>query len=94
MATIGSCFPAHPKAGEVKSTARLNFESGSKAEWLAKYAPELNDIERSWQTLKAQRLAHKTFRDPDHLETTIHEELAAMNANQSCHPLANQRISA
>ena len=63
-------------------------------EWLAKYAPELNDIERSWQTLKAQRLAHKTFRDPDHLETTIHEELAAMNANQSCHPLANQRISA
>ena len=63
-------------------------------EWLAKYAPELNDIERSWQTLKAQRLAHKTFRDPDHLETTIHEELAAMNANKSCHPLANQRISA
>ena len=63
-------------------------------EWLAKYAPELNDIERSWQTLKAQRLAHKTFKNPDHLETTIHEELAAMNANQSCHPLANQRISA
>lgn len=63
-------------------------------EWLAKYAPELNDIERSWQTLKAQRLAHKTFKDPDHLETTIHEELAAMNANKSSRPLANQRISA
>jgi len=63
-------------------------------EWLAKYALELNDIERSWQTLKAQRLAHKTFKDPDHLETTIHEELAAMNANKSSRPLAKQRISA
>lgn len=29
MATIDSCFPAHSKAREVKSTARLNFESGS-----------------------------------------------------------------
>ena len=63
-------------------------------EWLAKYAPELNDIERSWQTLKGRRLAHKTFESADHLETTIHEELAAMNENRLHHPLADHRIFA
>jgi transposase len=65
-----------------------------KPEWLAKYAPELNDIERSWQNLKSQRLAHQTFTDADHLEAAIHRELKAMNETRSIHPLANQRISA
>lgn len=65
-----------------------------KVEWLPKYAPELNDIERSWKILKGQRLAHKTFTDADHLEATIHQELQSMNANRSINPLANQRISA
>jgi transposase len=63
-------------------------------EWLAKYAPELNDIERSWKSLKGQRLAHKTFKDAAHLDTVINEEIVIMNANQKHHPLANQRISA
>ena len=63
-------------------------------EWLAKYAAELNDIERSWKHLKAQRLAHKTFRDADHLDATIQQEIAAMNATRTPHPLANLRISA
>jgi transposase len=63
-------------------------------EWLAKYAPELNDIERSWQTLKSHCLAHKTFSDADHLEATIHQELQTLNANRPINPLVNQRISA
>lgn len=65
-----------------------------RPEWLAKYATELSDIERSWKDLKGQRLAHKTFRDAAHLDTTINEEIAAMNANRKPHPLANLRISA
>lgn len=65
-----------------------------KPEWLAKYAPELNDIERSWKTLKSQRLAHKTFSNADQLEATIHQELQAMNAIHPVNPLVNQRISA
>ena len=41
-------------------------------EWLPKYAPELNDIERSWRDLKRHYLAHRTFRDADDLDTAIH----------------------
>lgn len=63
-------------------------------EWLAKYATELNDIERSWKYLKGQRLAHKTFADANHLDTTINEEINAMNATRKPHPLAYFRISA
>ncbi len=63
-------------------------------EWLPKYAPELNDIERSWKTLKSQRLAHQTFKSPDHLEKTINTQITDMNTNRKNHPLANLRISA
>jgi len=65
-----------------------------RPEWLAKYAPELNDIERDWKTLKAHHLAHKTFKDADSLKTVIDEEIKAMNESRKSHPLANQRISA
>ena len=37
-------------------------------EWLPKYAPELNDIERVWHDLKAHHLAHQTFADPSALD--------------------------
>src|SRR4051812_27051155 len=32
-------------------------------EWLPKYAPELNDIERCWRDLKQHYLANRTFAD-------------------------------
>src|SRR4029079_2720114 len=32
-------------------------------EWLPKYAPELNDIERCWRDLKQHQLANRTFAD-------------------------------
>jgi hypothetical protein len=35
--------------------------------WLPKYAPERNGIERDWKTLKAHRLAHKTFKNRDEM---------------------------
>ena len=63
-------------------------------EWMAKYAPELNDIEREWKTLKAHHLAHKTFDDRDDLKNTIDTHIQAINSARKSHPLASQRISA
>ena len=48
-------------------------------EWLPRYAPELNDIERSWRDLKRHYLAHQTFRDVRHLDTAIHAAVRDLN---------------
>ncbi len=48
-------------------------------EWLPKYAPELNDIERSWRDLKRHYLAHRTFRDAGQLDLAIHRAVHALN---------------
>jgi transposase len=63
-------------------------------ESLAKYAPELNDIEREWKTLKAHHLAHKTFKNRDDLKKVIDADIQAINSSRKAQPLANQRISA
>jgi transposase len=63
-------------------------------EWLPKYAPELNNIERVWHDLKAHHLAHQTFVDAQALESTIHQAVRALNQERTPHPLANQRIPA
>lgn len=63
-------------------------------EWLPKYAPELNDIERVWLDLKARHLAHHTFVDAEALDSTIHQAVEALNVEHIRHPLANQRIPA
>jgi len=48
-------------------------------EWLPRYAPELNDIERSWRDLKRHYLAHRTCRDADALDAAIHHAVQALN---------------
>jgi transposase len=48
-------------------------------EWLPKYAPELNDIERCWRDLKQHFLANRTFADPDTLERAIPNAVARLN---------------
>jgi len=63
-------------------------------EWLAKYAPELNDIEREWKTLKAHHLAHKTFKNRDSLKAAIDTEIQDINSTRKSPPLDKQRISA
>lgn len=63
-------------------------------EWLPKYAPELNDIERVWHDLKAHHLAHQTFVDTDDLDQAIHQAVARLNAERMTLPLAEARISA
>src|SRR4051812_38978996 len=48
-------------------------------EWLPKYAPELNDIERCWRDLKQHQLANRTFADPDTLARAIPDAVARLN---------------
>lgn len=54
-------------------------------EWLPKYAPELNDIERCWRDLKQHQLANRTFADPDDLERTIHDAVDRLNHERHLH---------
>jgi transposase len=63
-------------------------------EWLAKYAPELDDIEHDWKTIKTHRPAHKTFENRDSLQATIKTEIQAISSSRKTQPLAKPRISA
>jgi transposase len=65
-----------------------------RAEWLPKYAPDLNDIERVWRDLKAHYLAHQTFPDADALNKAIHQAVNALNAERMTLPSAKPRSSA
>jgi transposase len=56
-------------------------------EWLPKYAPELNDIERVWRDLKAHHLAHQTVTDAETLDAAIHQAVAVLNFERNRHPL-------
>jgi transposase len=64
------------------SRRALAARSWLTVEWLPKYAPELNDIERSWRDLKRHYLAHRTFRDADDLDAALHHAVAALNAER------------
>jgi transposase len=57
----------------------LAARSWLRVEWLPRYAPELNDIERSWRDLKRHYLAHRTFRGAADLDAAIHHAVAALN---------------
>ena len=63
-------------------------------EWMAKYAPALNGIERQWKHLKAHHPAHRTFAGTSGLQATIKREIQAMNDARQPLPLAKLRISA
>jgi DDE superfamily endonuclease len=62
-----------------KTTKALAERSWLTVEWLPKYAPELNDIERCWLDLKQHYLANKTFTDTEHLMTTADHQIARFN---------------
>jgi hypothetical protein len=63
-------------------------------EWLPKYAPELNDIERVWHDLKANHLAHQTLAHPEALKDAIHQAVEARNQQRGPLPSDRLRISA
>jgi DDE superfamily endonuclease len=54
-------------------------------EWLPKYAPELNDIERCWRDLKQHQLANRTFADAAALARTISDAVARLNHERQPH---------
>jgi transposase len=62
-------------------------------EWLPKYAPELNDIERVWRDLKRHHLAHRTFTDADQLERDIQLTVDERNRERT-HLCDHLRIAA
>jgi transposase len=58
-------------------------------EWLPKYAPELNAIERCWRDLKRHHLANRTFADADDLDHAIHRGVDRLNQERQPHPSAS-----
>jgi transposase len=63
-------------------------------EWLPKYAPELNDIERCWRDLKQHYLANRTVADPDALARAIPDAVARLNHERQPHSSPIRRRSA
>ena len=83
--------PIHTsKASRAALAARLWLT----VEWLPKYAPELNDIERSWRDLNCNFLAHQTFINADHLDRVVHQGIADMNHERQSQLCTNLRIAA
>jgi transposase len=73
--------PIHTsKLSRVALAARAHWLT---VEWLPKYAPELNGIERVWYDLKANHLAHQTFADTDALERAIHHGVETRNQQRA-----------
>ncbi len=76
--------PVHTRKA---SRAALAERPWITVEWLPRYAPELNDIERSWRDLKRHHLAHHTFKDAAHLTCAIHAAVKQLNEErQTPHP--------
>jgi len=76
------------------STAALKQRPWLTVEWLPKYAPELNDIERSWRDLKRHFLAHKTFRSLEQLDLAVAAAVDQLNRERAAHLCHDQRIAA
>jgi transposase len=55
-------------------------------EWLPKYAPELNDIERCWRDLKQHQIANRTSADAGDLNRAIHNAVNRPNHERQPHP--------
>jgi transposase len=76
------------------STKALAARQWLSVEWLPKYAPELNDIERDWRHLKRHYLANQVFRDLDDLDARIHTAVDAINRRRIATSLAHSERAA
>jgi transposase len=77
------------------TTAALAARPWITVEWLPRYAPELNDIERAWRDLKRHHLAHHTFQGTADLDAAIHSAVTNLNLERKLpRPCDNQRIAA
>jgi hypothetical protein len=68
------------------TTKALAAHPGITLQWLPKYAPELNDIERCRRDLKQHYLANRTVADADALERAIPDAAAPLNHERQPHP--------
>lgn len=76
------------------STAALAARPWITVEWLPKYAPELNDIERDWRHLKRHYLANHIWRDVHDLEEHIHSAIAHISRSRTSRLLADSKRAA
>ncbi|HEY6916194.1 MAG TPA: transposase [Allosphingosinicella sp.] len=67
------------------TTKALAARTWLTLEWLPKYTPELNDIERCWRDLKQHQLANHTFADADALARAISDAVARLNHERQPH---------
>jgi transposase len=67
------------------SRAALEQRPWLTIEWLPKYAPELNDIGRSWRDFKRHFLAHRTFRSIEQLDCAVASAVDNLNLERSRH---------
>jgi transposase len=81
--------PSMPAKQRAPLAARKHWLTPER---LANYAPELNDIERDWKTLKAPR--PQNLQQLGQPQATIDADIEAISSSRKSHPLANQRISA
>jgi transposase len=64
------------------TTKALTARPWITVEWMPQYAPELNEIERSWRDLKQHFLANRTFADLADLDAAIHSAVSEMNSKR------------
>jgi transposase len=76
------------------TTRALAERTWLTVEWLPKYAPELNDIERCWRDLKLHYLANRTFADADALARAIPDAVARLNHERQPHSSPIRRRAA
>jgi hypothetical protein len=76
------------------TTKALAARTWLTLEWLPKYAPELNDIERCWRDLKQHYLANRTFADADALAHAIPDAVTRLNHERQPHSSPLRRRSA
>ena len=76
------------------TTAALAARPWITVEWLPKYAPELNDIERDWRHLKRHYLANHVWRDAHDLDRCIHDSVAEITQSRIRHALPHSKRAA
>ena len=83
--------PIHTSRASRKALAERPW---LQVEWLPKYAPELNEIERDWRHLKAHYLANQVVEGIDDLDRRIHAAIAEINRQRASRLLQEMQHAA
>lgn len=83
--------PIHTSRASRKALAERPW---LQVEWLPKYAPELNEIERDWRHLKTHYLANQVVEGIDDLDRRIHAAIAEINRQRASRLLQEMQHAA